>query len=442
MTSSNFELDVQRSNPALDYLSGIRRAKAAGKSLGSMVMEIIKLRRGPGKLQPEEYFMYGLYDDERFSPEAKRTFLGQNNLLLPSSWADIARDKPTFSALLRGLNLPIPETQAIVHPTRDYPGAISLRGREDICRFLRDEANYPIFGKPFDSVCSMGTAKINAYDPAQDAAILGDGTAVSVEVIAEVIDDLGLAYLFQTLLRPHEDIEALIGPCVSSVRMFVMSDENGCSLFRAAWKIPATANDADNFWREGNILAGVDVVTGKIGRTLVRTQSGTEPIAEHPITGVAFDSMTFPHWDQMRETVLAAANQIPSCHFQGWDVALTDQGPILVELEGDGGNPIMEQLCFDSGLLQERYLRIVEAAKERDKQARSTSRAQEAAMLKRNFGSLKSAPTETPSVTSGESDPPVAESTPNTESRSTTSVVAPPLGPTSNASVSQTNSVV
>jgi hypothetical protein len=70
---------------------------------------------------------------------------------------------------------------------------------------------------------------------------------------------------------------------------------------------------------------------------------------------------------------------VPSCHFQGWDVALTDQGPVLVELEGDGGDPIMEQLCFDSGLLQGRYLEFATKAlgmrKERKRQAKERMHA-------------------------------------------------------------------
>jgi hypothetical protein len=59
-------------------------------------------------------------------------------------------------------------------------------------------------------------------------------------------------------------------------------------------------------------------------------------------------------------------------------MALTDRGPVLVELEGDGGDPIMEQLCFDSGLLQGRYLDFAKKAlanrKERKKKAKARAR--------------------------------------------------------------------
>ena len=433
MASDAFQLDVQRSSSPLDYLSGIRKAKACGKNLASVVMEIMRLRRGRGKLQPDEYFMYGLYDDERFTPEAKRTFLGQNNLLLESTWTEIARDKPTFTALLRGLDLPVPETQAIVHPSRSFPGAVPLRNPDDIARFLRSEAAYPIFGKPFDSVCSMGTAKITGYDKTDDAVLVGDEKHVPINAFIELIEGLGHAYLFQTLMQPHSEIAQLIGPCVSSVRMFVMSDDEGQHLFRAAWKIPATANDADNFWRNGNMLAGVDVETGKLVRTLVRTESGTEPIERHPITDAPFSEMTFPHWDEMREVVLNAATQIPTCHFQGWDVALTDRGPILVELEGDGGNPIMEQLCFESGLLTERYLAIVDAASEREKRERSRNRALDQQAIGQSLSALST------SRSSEVREPDAAVPSVPSESRS----VPAPIGKTASTfPSSDTNSAV
>jgi hypothetical protein len=76
--------------------------------------------------------------------------------------------------------------------------------------------------------------------------------------------------------------------------------------------------------------------------------------------------------------VMRGAAAVPSCHFQGWDVALTNRGPVLIELEGDGGDPIMEQLCFDSGLLQGRYLDFATKAfgtqKAKKKEARTRMR--------------------------------------------------------------------
>ncbi len=358
MSNESFNLDTERRMPALDYLTWMQDAAKSGKGLGGMIKEMASLQFGKGKIQPEEYFLYQLYDDERYSPEVKRTFMGINGPTVPSPWAAVVNDKPTLTAMLKGLGFPIPTTQAIVHPDRTFGDAFTLRTPDDIRRFLREDADYPIFGKPFDSACSLGTANIASFDYAEDALVLSDGKAVSLDDFIGQIKKFDSKYIFQTLMRTHDSLIPIIGERVSTVRMFVLADEEGCELLRASWKIPGHENGADNFWRTGNILAGIDVETGKIGRTLRRTKTGTEPITNHPLTDASFEDLVFPEWQAMREVVLKAAPNLPGCHFQGWDVALTDQGPILVELEGDGGDPIMEQLCFDSGLLQGRFFNL------------------------------------------------------------------------------------
>jgi len=392
MSTDSFQLDTQRTTPGLDYLSWMKQAAESGKGLGAMLKEITTLLFGPGKLQPEEYFLYRLYDDRRYTPEAKRTFIGINRPTIPSPWADIVNDKPTLTALLRGLDLPVPETQAIVHPERTFGGAASLRSRDEIKAFLRDGATYPLFGKPFDSACSLGTANISGYDSGEDAIVLSNQQLVGLDEFVDQIERFGSKYLFQSLMRPHPALVPVVGNRVSTIRMFVLSDHHGCELLRASWKIPAVENGADNFWRVGNVLAGIDVASGRIGRTFRRTTDGTEPIRQHPITGKSFENLVFPEWDAMREVVLAAAVNLPGCHFQGWDVALTDRGPVLVELEGDGGDWIMEQLCFDTGLLQGRYLELLGRAKEFKREKKAKEKTQRAAIIKRNLAQLNRTP--------------------------------------------------
>jgi len=383
--------------PPLDYLKWMQRAAESGKGLGAMIREIASLQFGPGKVSPEEYFLYELYNDQRYSPEAKRTFIGNSAPTVESTWAEVVNDKPTLTAILRGLDLPVPETQAVVHPNRTFGGADALRTPDDLRRFLREDAVYPIFGKPFDSACSLGTANISEFDYAADAIVLSDGKRVDLDAFADQIKRFDWKYLFQTLMRPHPSLVPITGNRVSTVRMFVLSDDEGCVLLRASWKIPAFENGADNFWRAGNILAGIDVETGRLGRTLRRTRFGTEPVKEHPLTDARFEDLRFPEWDAMRDTVLQAAPNLPGCFFQGWDVALTDQGPVLVELEGDGGDPIMEQLCFDTGLLQGRFARFVEESKKRKKQKKAEGKADRRSKLKRNLAVLSAGGKEGPS---------------------------------------------
>ncbi len=397
MASTGFALDTKKSDAGLQYLAWLREAFESGKSLGGLIRDIAGLSWGVGRLQPSEYFLYRLYDDERFPADIKKTFLGADRLAqllysLDMPWPELANDKPTLTALLRGHDLPIPETQAMRHADREFPGAVALRSKDDVERFLRTTAKYPLFTKPTNSVCSLGVANLERYDGASKCVVTKHQQRVPIGEFADQVEKYAQGgYLFQTRLTPHSAIVDVVGDQISTVRMFVLVDDQGPLLLRASWKIPSGTTVADNFWRSGNMLGGIDVDTGKVIRVLQRTQSGTQLIEQHPSTGTSFEGLVFPEWDSMREVVMRGAAAVPSCHFQGWDVALTDRGPVLVELEGDGGDPIMEQLCFDSGLLQGRYLNFATKALELRNERKKKAKARFRERLRANLAQLTAA---------------------------------------------------
>jgi hypothetical protein len=256
-------------------------------------------------------------------------------------------------------------------------------------RFLRQQADYPIFGKPTNRMCSLGVSNIERYDRASDSVVTRRGEPVRVSDFAEQVETFAEGgYLFQRRMAPHPDTVDVVGDQIGTVRMFVLADDEGPVLLRAAWKIPGGESLADNFWRAGNMLAGIDIETGRVTRVLRRTARSTQVVTKHPKTGASFEGLVFPHWDEMRAIVMRGAAAVPSCHLQGWDVALTDRGPILVELEGDGGDPIMEQLCFDIGLLQGRYLAFVNKAFANEKEHKKKVKACQRDRLRQNFSQL------------------------------------------------------
>jgi hypothetical protein len=75
-------------------------------------------------------------------------------------------------------------------------------------------------------------------------------------------------YLLQEMLRPHPEIAALCGARLSTVRLIVLLEHGEPAVFHALWKIPVGANPADNFWRPGNLLAGLDAADGRVTRVL------------------------------------------------------------------------------------------------------------------------------------------------------------------------------
>ena len=65
-----------------DIMKAVKRhgpvaMRDSGKSLLAQALEIAALRSGIGKLEPDEYYNYGLYDDRRFTRREKEQFLGR-----------------------------------------------------------------------------------------------------------------------------------------------------------------------------------------------------------------------------------------------------------------------------------------------------------------------------------------------------------------------------
>ena len=51
----------------------------------------------------------------------------------------------------------------------------------------------------------------------------------------------------------------------------------------------------------------------------------------HPDTGFAFKDFTIPFWAQITELALSAQMSIADCPTVGWDIAVTESGPVLIE---------------------------------------------------------------------------------------------------------------
>ena len=144
MNDSNGFLDERRHDHEFDVAATLKSAKETlGKSYFAVVREIFQLTRGIGKLEPQEYLFYRLYDDA-LSADQKAAFLGRQAMkeldvrFLKNAWTHIAADKLVLYALLTGLGLPVPRTFAVYHPFRGFGDVACPRTAEEHLAILRN----------------------------------------------------------------------------------------------------------------------------------------------------------------------------------------------------------------------------------------------------------------------------------------------------------------
>jgi hypothetical protein len=84
----------------------------------------------------------------------------------------------------------------------------------------------------------------------------------------------------------------------------------------------------------------------------------SSPHDEHPKTGVRITGRRLPDWPQVLDLAQKAHQIFSECVFIGWDIALTPDGPLLVE--GNVGWDVeMVQKPQNTPLSQTEFVEIV-----------------------------------------------------------------------------------
>jgi hypothetical protein len=148
-----------------------------------------------------------------------------------------------------------------------------------------------------------------------------------------------------------------------------MCGADGPHILRAAWKIPGGGNIADNFWRPGNLLASLDLATGRIVRVVVGTGLAQRELTHHADTGARLVGITVPLWREITELALEAAKSLREVRLIGWDMAATEHGAVIVEpnYTPDFGLP---QLADRRGMLDEPFKAFLAACRAEGREAK------------------------------------------------------------------------
>lgn len=362
--------------PGFDFATSLREvSEAGGKSYFAQVREIYALKYGPGRLAPLEYYFHQLFDDG-LTLRQKGAFVGASlraevsREFLNDAAHDVPADRLAFHARAQALGLPTPVTLAVCHAERDLPGAASLRTPADLAAWLRGPAGYPLFAKANGAAPGVGSASVSSYVAETDELEMGDGRRFAVDrFVAEVERYFPQGYLIQARHEPHVAIRSLAGGVTSTVRLMVLDLGEGPRLIRATWRAPVSDRGADGAWR-GDIMADVDPDAGVAVRAIRGRGPDRELVDVHPDTGRPIKGAQLPCWDEACALALQAAGAFPDLPLTGWNIAITDHGPIIVELEPDGGDPAITQAASGRGLLDGPYGDFVRA---RGKAARKRS---------------------------------------------------------------------
>lgn len=335
-------------------------ARAAGRSPLALLIESLRLRAGWPHLGWAEYLDFRLHEPA-LPFEQKRRFGGWRaqhrleRILVDDKSMFMTLDKVTMYAVLRAHGLPVPTLRAAYRGAR--PRALpNPQTPAELGALLRQPGFAPVYLKPSFGAYGRGNALVAAVEG--DEVVLGDGARSDLAAFCASLDDgRGLGWVLQDALRPDAAIAALCGDKISGVRVHSFLAPDGPRILKAVWKVNVGAEDSDNFRHgaSGNLLASVDVASGRVRRTIAGVGLAQRVDPPHPRTGRALTGFVLPGWPAVLALVRDAQLAFPGFLCPGWDIALTDRGPVILEVNAFGDIDLPQHAdgagFIDDGLL-------------------------------------------------------------------------------------------
>ena len=366
-------VDVTKPTHQLSLDVALRKMAEVAKSSALKVMrEYATLAFGPGQVSFSDYTKLRLFDDAFYAGSDKRTVVGQRRnfdidltINYRHDWMGLFSNKVASASYLAAHGFPTIPVTAIY--AKDLVGASHLVARNihDLRAFLANEANYPLFGKPIEGTQSLGSIGLKRYLPGTDSLETIDGREVPLDHFMQDIDQhYAHGYLFQNFLTPHSAICAVCGDRPATVRIVTLAFEGEPKVFRACWKMPVGSNVADNYWRPGNLLAQIDLTSGRVQRVTSGTGLDLTEQAHHPDTKAQLVGMEVPGWARLSQTAVEAARLMRHMPLIGWDVALLETGPVIVEMN-EKPDFFLNQLADGRGVLDEEFTTFIKSQKKK-----------------------------------------------------------------------------
>jgi Sugar-transfer associated ATP-grasp len=349
----------------------LRVSKRTGKSVLRQALEFIQLKRRNPTLGASDYYWFRLYDPEYMGASRPEDYIGwraEEQLawaLNPRGAVTPAWDKLTFTLIAHSFDLPVPELIALYRPGADrlvHVAADFLNTPDALATWLRANTRWPVFAKPSYGARSAGVHCLAGYQPEGDALLTLRGEKLPLNrFVSDVVGAPSgfsyrreMGYLFQEVLQPHPEIVRLTNSrSISGVRIVVILDDAGVEVVASLWKIAADQNDSDLYTTEqprfaGNMMADIEPRTGRVGK--IFDLQGK--FARLPGADPSVDCIILPNWDEVIALCTRAATIFPLMRIQHYDVALTERGPCILELNDWGAILGLQQ--FGRGLLTDR----------------------------------------------------------------------------------------
>ncbi|MFL6592990.1 MAG: sugar-transfer associated ATP-grasp domain-containing protein [Luteimonas sp.] len=265
----------------------------------------------------------------------------------------LLQDKFLFSQLASSLGIPTPKSIAML----DADAITWLDRNETLPLESIVDPQLPMldgFCKKFDGIQGDGAFPLQAH--AGELRVAGE--PISIDALRQRLDG---RFLFQQRIVQHPALAALHPASVNTLRLISFCNAGRATVAFGALRVGTGSSNVDN-WAAGGIIIGIDLERGELRDDGFFKPGYGGRVRAHPDSGIRFEGFQIPQFDRAMTLVTRLHEFIPQVHSVGWDVAISAEGPVIIEGNDDweGGIPMVLEHDF-----KQRFLAMCEPASRR-----------------------------------------------------------------------------
>ena len=299
-----------------------------------VMRDYISLYRTKG-LTHEEYYEF---EFEKRSEEFRQDFLGLNeqhfylDLLNPLKYMSLARNKYVAHKMLENTGIRTSELFCYYQPEARYTVNTECAGDlAGVLHILKAKGVQSCVIKTTESSHGDNVWVIKNIGYQDDDAIMTrfDGQELT---LSSVLGEEAL--IFESVVRQTDQFAAFNESSVNTVRFMTALYPDGSAKVIATFiKIGRAGRCVDNAGGGGNVDVCVDVETGEIRHAIqFDGWRNVKDIDSHPDSGAQLNGVLLENWESVKAEVTRFQQAFPYCKVAGWDIALTDEGPVVIEI--------------------------------------------------------------------------------------------------------------
>lgn len=152
-------------------------------------------------------------------------------------------------------------------------------------------------------------------------------------------------FIVQPKVENHSDLLQLAGKAVATCRVVTIINEGGepecvVSVFRIPGRLEGVVDNS----HAGGLASSVDMRDGTLGpATYLGTNGALEKYYSHPENGARIEGLKLPYWKECLEICNASHSKMSSRVIVGWDIAITNSGPVVIEANAQPCTDIIQR---------------------------------------------------------------------------------------------------